>query len=115
MALAVATTLVAAAGQQQQTHANTGPTHACAHQHGALHTHPLTWHAQGDFRYQPLLMHRGATSIQRAHNGPSTFLEVFKVEDLTGGAWRGGCSAGNLAATLQCSMCRWRRLRMLLA
>jgi hypothetical protein len=49
---------------------------------------------QSDFRYQQLLMHESAVSLQRAHNGPNTYLEVFSIKGMAGGepllaaAWR---------------------------
>jgi len=30
-------------------------------------------------------MHEGAVSLQRAHNGPNTYLEVFSIEGTQGG------------------------------
>lgn len=37
-------------------------------------------HTQGDFRYQPVLMHERATSIHRTHSNANTYLEVFDVQ-----------------------------------
>lgn len=46
---------------------------------------------QGDFRYQPVLMHERATSIHRTHSNANTYLEVFDVQGHPGGE---DCSGG---------------------
>jgi hypothetical protein len=39
---------------------------------------------QADFRYQPVLAHKSATSIHRTHSNASTYLEVFNVTGYQG-------------------------------
>jgi hypothetical protein len=48
-----------------------------------LNTH--VYCVQGDFRYQPVLMHERATSIHRTHSNANTYLEVFDVQGHPGG------------------------------
>lgn len=45
--------------------------------------------SQGDFRYQPVLMHARATSIHRTHSNANTYLEVFDVQGQPGGEGSG--------------------------
>jgi hypothetical protein len=40
--------------------------------------------SQADFRYQPVLAHKSATSIHRTHSNASTYLEVFNVTGYQG-------------------------------
>jgi hypothetical protein len=39
---------------------------------------------QADFRYQPVLAHKSATSIHRTHSNASTYLEVFSITGYNG-------------------------------
>eukprot|EP00878_Enallax_costatus_P011620 GHUV01012129.1.p1 GENE.GHUV01012129.1~~GHUV01012129.1.p1 ORF type:complete len:337 (+),score=69.82 GHUV01012129.1:937-1947(+) len=39
---------------------------------------------QSDFRYQPILAHKHATSLHRTHSNASTYLEVFSVQSYSG-------------------------------
>lgn len=41
---------------------------------------------QADFRYQPVLAHKSASSIHRTHSNASTYLEVFSVTGYQGGS-----------------------------
>jgi hypothetical protein len=47
---------------------------------------------QADFRYQPVLAHKSATSIHRTHSNASTYLEVFNVTGYQGSEWLAGAS-----------------------
>lgn len=40
---------------------------------------------QGDFRYQPVLMHDSATTVHRTHSNANTYLEVLDVTGHRGG------------------------------
>lgn len=62
--------------------------------------HACGFTVQGDFRYQPVLMHERATSIHRTHSNANTYLEVFDVKGHPGGE----LDAPVLRQALYCSL-----------